>query len=109
LLAESSACFLSKHAKTDQVTGYAFVAHDMPRDCVELNDIAVARQYRHQGHGRAIIKHLMTIERDIRLCADAKRKKLIHFYYRLGFQKEAVYENYYGIGHDALRLIWRAM
>lgn len=38
LLTEFSACFLSENAETEQVTGYASVAHDVPMGNVELNE-----------------------------------------------------------------------
>ena len=108
LLAESDACFISVDPPSKQVTGYAFIAIDAARNSVELNDIAIAPHYRRNGHGGALIRHIMSHHREIRLCADARRKKLIRFYQGHGFKTDSVYENYYGIGRDALRLVWRA-
>ena len=34
------------------------------------------------------------------------RERLIRFYKRLGFRAQAVYENYYGVGQDAQRMVW---
>lgn len=108
LLAHSSDCYLSRDSVSKAVTGYAFVVIDTQRNGVELNDIAVDPQYRHRGHGTAIIRHIMAQYRGIRLCADAGEEKLIRFYHGLGFETDAVYENYYDVGRDALRLVWRA-
>jgi ribosomal protein S18 acetylase RimI-like enzyme len=106
LLATSSECFIAVDTARDRVAGYAFVQQDLRRGFTELNDIAVAPLYRKQGFGHALMRHVMAHYRHVKLCARARKRKLVGFYTRLGFRVEAVFENYYDIGEDALRMTW---
>jgi ribosomal protein S18 acetylase RimI-like enzyme len=106
LLAESTECYLAVDAEGEGVAGYAFVQQDLERGFFELNDIAVAPLYRGAGYGGQLMRHLMNRCRHVKLCVRARKKKLVGFYARLGFRQETVFENYYGIGDDALRMAW---
>ena len=108
LLAESTDCYLAVDPHGDGVAGYAFVQQDPERGFFELNDIAVTPLYRGAGYGSQLMRHVMTRCRHVKLCVRARKKKLVSFYTHLGFRQETVFENYYGIGEDALRMAWRA-
>ncbi|MEW6745660.1 MAG: GNAT family N-acetyltransferase [Planctomycetota bacterium] len=107
LLENGSECFLAVDRKHDAVAGYAFVQEDVKRGHVELNDIAIDPEHRGQGAGLLLMQHIMKRYSPIKLCVRANNKKALQLYRRLGFEQEAVFENYYDVGQDGLRLVWR--
>jgi ribosomal protein S18 acetylase RimI-like enzyme len=108
LLEHSSDCLLLVDShQPDQVLGYLFVEWDAAAGFAEINDLAIHPQERGKGGGRFLMAQIMEQYGFIKLNASAKDKKLINFYQKLGFETESVFENYYAIDNDALRMIWK--
>lgn len=104
LLKNSSHCFYVRQEAL--LAGYAFIEEDRARGFAELQDLAVAPDFRGKGIGKSLIKTAMKHYPRIKLIARAENKPLIRLYKELGFTEEYRIENYYGIGQDGLRMSW---
>lgn len=106
LLASSTECFIAVRDKPGPVVGYAFLQKDRGRGFYELNDIAVNARERGKGCGSMLMAHMMATMDRIKLCARAGNREVLSFYWKLGFKEEGVFENYYDVGQDAVRMAW---
>lgn len=106
LLGNSTECFVVVGGDEDRVVGYAFVQEDAERGHVELNDIVVDLAHRRHGCGELLMRHIFRRFARVKLCVRATDQKTVRFYRRMGFAEDAVFENYYDVGVDALRMSW---
>ena len=53
------------------------------------------------------MQHIMDRFDVIKLCVKESDSDAVRFYRNLGFEQEAVFENYYDVNEDALRLAWK--
>jgi ribosomal protein S18 acetylase RimI-like enzyme len=106
LLATDTVCYLAKDP-LGNVVGYCFVEEDRQRGFYEIQDIAVAESWRRKGIGSKLILSIMDHYDYIKLIVNSNRENVIQFYKKIGFVSECVYENYYAIGHDGIRMSWQ--
>ncbi|MBD3378331.1 GNAT family N-acetyltransferase [candidate division KSB1 bacterium] len=107
LLENSTECILCYHRSGKQIIGYLFMQQDDVRGFMEINDLVVDSDFRHLGYGKLLVNHAQTKTSYLKLNADATNIKLVEFYQNLGFQVEITIENYYSIGKDAVRMVWK--
>ena len=91
----------------DRLAGYAFVEPDAARGFAELQDIAIDPDCRGRGLGRALLAAAQERYPALKLIADAGKGDLLRFYEGAGFARETVVENYYAVGRDGVRMVWR--
>ncbi len=107
LLENSTEVFIFFEKSDKELAGYIFLEADRKGDFMEINDLVIDPAYRRKGFGRLLMNHVMKKYPFIKLNADSSNKKLINFYKSLGFEKDALLENYYSIDKDALRMVWK--
>ncbi|HUT78403.1 MAG TPA: GNAT family N-acetyltransferase [Polyangia bacterium] len=105
LLRSGTACHLLLDRR-GRVRGYAFVEEDRERGFFELQDIAVDPRLRGRGHGRRLLAEVLGVCGRVKLIARATDEALLGFYRAHGFYVEGVFENYYDVGVDGVRLRW---
>ncbi len=108
LLKNATDCFVLID-KDDHVIGYAFVEEDRKCGFVELHDIAVSPKRRDHGGGRLLLRAVQRKYPYVKLIARKSDARLIEFYKRHGFGLETVYENYYDIDEDGVRMAWKRL
>lgn len=107
LLRNSKECYVVAD-EDEEIHAYAFIQVDAPAGgFAELDDIAVSPECRGQGVGHLLMRHIMDEFGWIKLLASAAKPQLLRFYKEMGFQQEAIFENYYGIDEDAVRFVWK--
>jgi ribosomal protein S18 acetylase RimI-like enzyme len=107
LLENSTECFILLDTQAQKVIAYLFLEHDKEGGFAEINDIAVDPNHRRKGCGKILMKYALDRYNYLKLNVDATDQKAINFYQQLGFETEAIIENYYKINKDALRMVWR--
>jgi ribosomal protein S18 acetylase RimI-like enzyme len=104
LLKNSSRCLYIR--RSGVLAGYAFVEEDKARGFVELQDVAVAPDFRGRGIGKSLVRAVMSLYPRVKLIARADNEPLIRLYRELGFEEDSRMENYYEIGRDGIRMSW---
>lgn len=89
----------------EAIIGFA-VAWDIPGE-IQLQNIAVDKDYRREGCGTKLIESLCSLlehKRPERILLELRISNLpaLKFYRFLGFEKTGIRKNYYGDGDDAL-------
>ena len=107
LLENATECFILVNTDIPKVVGYLFVEEDTEKGFWELNDLAVDPDDRGHGGGRLLMEKAKHSYPFLKLNASIDNTSLIEFYKRLGFETEAIMENYYAINADAVRMVWK--
>jgi ribosomal protein S18 acetylase RimI-like enzyme len=103
LLRSSSACHLLLDGR-GRVRAYAFVEEDRERGFFELQDVTVDPRLRGRGHGGRLLAAVLAACGRVKLVARATDEALLRFYRAHGFREEGVFENYYDVGVDGVRM-----
>ena len=74
---------------------------------VEITDLGVSKDVRNQGFGRTLVEHIQSMTDTVRLSVKENNLSARSLYKSLGFKEIKVYQNYYGVGHDGIRMEWK--
>ena len=106
LLENATHCYLLFEERSRNLVGYIFIEEDREKSFAEINDIVVDPEYRNLGCGKVLLAEAMKLYKCIKLNADATKKDLLKFYRNSGFEEESLFENYYAIDRDGIRMVW---
>jgi ribosomal protein S18 acetylase RimI-like enzyme len=93
-------CLLVK-ASENEIVGYAFYDRD-ERGFLEITDIGIREAKRGSGYGKELLEYITKTNR-VRLTVRADNPAR-SVYAKMGFTDISIYQNYYGVGADGIRM-----
>ena len=99
---QSTECVLAKNDK-GEVIGYAFYGIDEREDFLEITDVGVGLACRGAGYGHELVSYICNLHPCVRLTVKESNPAK-YLYERNGFKVIQIYQNYYGVRQDGLRM-----
>ncbi len=92
-------------AELDEIVGYCAFSDE--GSIIHIKSIAVHPNYRNRGIGKALIKEIVKLGKDIYLEVKVSNENAIRLYEGLGFKKIQVLKSFYSNGEDAYRYYFK--
>ena len=104
---QNNICILSKDTTYTKVTGYLFYDRDIRDNFIEITDLGVGENYQGRGFGKELVDHICKQSDCVRLSVRVNNDIAKGLYTALGFKEIQTVQNYYGVGHDGIRMEWK--